>query len=67
MLHFVALGVGLAIVNGCVRTPPELTSRPLVDQPETPYYAVHIPQHDRDRRVSELLAAITQGGSDKTD
>lgn len=67
MLHFVALGVGLAIVNGCVRTPPELTSRPLVDQPETPYYAVHIPQHDRDPRVSELLAAITQGGSDKTD
>lgn len=67
MMHFVALGVGLAIVNGCVRTPPELTSRPLVDQPETSYYAVHVREHDRDPRIDDLLDAITRVDSATTD
>jgi DNA-binding transcriptional LysR family regulator len=39
MLHFVQLGVGVAVVNGCVRT--DLPSVPIVDLPAVPYYAIH--------------------------
>jgi DNA-binding transcriptional LysR family regulator len=56
--HFVALGVGLAVVNGCVRPAEGLISRPVVDLPEVPYYAAHRPASADDPRVEHLLARI---------
>jgi DNA-binding transcriptional LysR family regulator len=58
MLHFVALGVGLAVVNGCVRPPAGLIQREIVDLPPVPYHAVHLPGRDGDPRVAGLLSAI---------
>jgi DNA-binding transcriptional LysR family regulator len=58
MLHFVALGVGTAVVNGCVRLPPGLVGREITDLPRVPYQAVHLPGRDADPRVAGLLTAI---------
>ncbi|ALG05536.1 LysR family transcriptional regulator [Kibdelosporangium phytohabitans] len=58
MLHFVELGVGAAVVNGCVRT--DLATVPIVDLPPVPYYAIHRPGAPADRRVAQLLAQIRQ-------
>ncbi|MCW2912498.1 MAG: transcriptional regulator [Actinomycetia bacterium] len=58
MLHFVALGVGLAVVNGCVRPPAGLIQREIIDLPPVPYHAVHLPGRDGDPRVAGLLSAI---------
>jgi DNA-binding transcriptional LysR family regulator len=41
MLRFVALGVGLAIVNGCCRLPPGLVARPLAELPRVTYFVIH--------------------------
>ena len=57
-LHFVALGVGLSIVNGCVRPPAGFTSRPITDLPRVPYYAVHLPSRTDDARLAALLTAV---------
>ncbi|WP_019633944.1 LysR family transcriptional regulator [Actinomadura atramentaria] len=57
MLHFAALGVGPAVVNGCVRTPPGLVRREITDLPPVPYYAVRVPGRT-DPACAELLAAI---------
>lgn len=59
-LHFVTLGVGLSIVNGCVRPPTGFTSREIVDLPRAPYYAVHHPTRTTDERVAALLSAVQQ-------
>ncbi|MBI2394058.1 MAG: hypothetical protein HYV09_31090 [Deltaproteobacteria bacterium] len=40
-LHFVALGLGLAIVNGCCRLPRGLVGRPIVDLASVDYRVVH--------------------------
>ncbi|HEX6357401.1 LysR family transcriptional regulator [Actinophytocola sp.] len=60
-LHFVTLGVGLSIVNGCVRPPNGFTSREITDLPRVPYYAVHLPDRASDARLAELLTAIRLG------
>src|SRR5262245_42892138 len=60
-LHFVTLGVGLSIVNGCVRPPTGFTSREITDLPRVPYYAVHQPDRATDARLAELLSAIRLG------
>ncbi|GAB1508054.1 LysR family transcriptional regulator [Actinophytocola sp. KF-1] len=57
-LHFVSLGVGLSIVNGCVRPPAGFTSRPITDLPRVPYYAAHLPARTDDARLAALLAAV---------
>ncbi|MGB3437347.1 MAG: LysR family transcriptional regulator [Actinophytocola sp.] len=64
-LHFVALGVGLSIVNGCVHPPAGFTSRTITDLPRIPYYAVHLPSRTDDVRLVGLLAAVraSVGGS----
>ena len=59
-LHFVTLGVGLSIVNGCVRPPVGFTSRPITDLPRVPYYAVHLPARTDDARLADLLAAVRE-------
>lgn len=57
-LHFVTLGVGLSIVNGCVHPPAGFTSRAITDLPRVPYYAAHLPNRTDDARLAELLAAV---------
>jgi DNA-binding transcriptional LysR family regulator len=58
-LHFVTLGVGLSIVNGCVHPPAGFTSREITDLPRIPYYAAHLPTHTDDR-LAELLTAVRE-------
>lgn len=58
MLHFVSLGVGLAVVNGSVRPGRELVARPIEDLARVTYHAVHEPGALRNPRVVELLDAI---------
>ena len=40
MLRFVALGVGLAVVNGCVTAPEGVVTRPIDDLPDVRYSAI---------------------------
>lgn len=54
LLHFVGLGVGAAVVNGCVRT--EHVRIPIVDLPDVPYYAVH--RRPVEPRVTRLVEAM---------
>lgn len=37
MIHFVELGLGLAVVNACCRLPSTLTARPVLDLPPAQY------------------------------
>lgn len=57
-LHFVTLGVGLSIVNGCVRPPAGFTSREIIDLPRVQYYTVHHPTRTTDDRLASLLTTI---------
>jgi hypothetical protein len=57
MLHFVTLGVGLAVVNGCVRPTSGLTSREIRGLPSIPYYAAQLPGRE-DPHVGDILTAI---------
>ncbi|MBM7787140.1 LysR family transcriptional regulator [Tenggerimyces flavus] len=54
LLHFVGLGVGAAVVNGCVRT--KHVQLPIVDLPDVPYYAIH--RRPDDPRVARLVGAM---------
>ncbi|GAB2605286.1 LysR family transcriptional regulator [Paractinoplanes abujensis] len=56
--HFVTLGVGLAIVNGCVPVPRGLTAKPVTDLPSVTYHVVHRPEATDDPRVTALLDAF---------
>nr|WP_221374007.1 LysR family transcriptional regulator [Actinoplanes polyasparticus] len=56
--HFAALGVGLAIVNGCVPTPPGLVAKPITDLPSVTYHVVHQPSAVHDPRVAALLQRL---------
>jgi len=56
--HFVTLGVGLAIVNGCVPAPPGLVTRPVTDLPSVTYHVVHQPAALSDPRIAGLLDRI---------
>jgi DNA-binding transcriptional LysR family regulator len=58
MLHFVALGVGLAVVNGCVRPPAGLVQREITDLPAVPYHAVYLPGRADDPPVAGLLGTL---------
>lgn len=59
-LHFVALGVGVAVVNGCVRPPAGHVAREVAGLPGASYYAVRLPERAADPRVSALLAAVSR-------
>jgi len=56
--HFAALGVGLAVVNGCVPAPPGVVARPITDLPPVVYHVVHQPSALSDPRVAGLLDRI---------
>ena len=58
MMHFVGLGVGLAIVNGGCRVPPELVTKPLRELPGIRYHILERPdarQHAGTQALKELL------------
>ncbi|SNT63198.1 LysR substrate binding domain-containing protein [Asanoa hainanensis] len=56
--HFVALGVGLAVVNGRVPPPPGFVGRPVTDLPAVTYHPVHQPAAGSDARVAGQLERI---------
>jgi LysR family transcriptional regulator, low CO2-responsive transcriptional regulator len=45
--HFAALGLGAAVINGCVLPPEGLTAVPIRDLPSVRYWAVWRPERDR--------------------
>jgi DNA-binding transcriptional LysR family regulator len=57
-IHFVALGVGVTVVSGCVTPARGLITVPITDLPEVTYYAAHRPAMLDDPRVADLLDAI---------
>ncbi|MFC7532406.1 LysR family transcriptional regulator [Actinoplanes sp. GCM10030250] len=57
-LDFAALGVGLAIVAGCVQPAPGLVTRPVTDLPHVTFYAIHRPGALTDPRLADLLDRI---------
>ena len=58
MLRFVALGVGLAVVNGCVTTPDGVITRPIDDLPEVCYSAIFSPGAADRPEVAAVLDAL---------
>ncbi|GAB2584920.1 transcriptional regulator CynR [Paractinoplanes abujensis] len=60
-LDFAALGVGLAVVAGCVTPAPGLVTRPVTDLPRVIFHAIHRPGALEDPRVAGLLTAIRDG------
>ncbi|MET8154163.1 LysR family transcriptional regulator [Actinoplanes sp. NPDC049668] len=57
-LDFAALGVGLAVVAGCVQPPEGLVGRRITDLPRVTFHAIHRPGAMGDPRVADLLARI---------
>ncbi len=53
ILHFVGLGIGLAIVNGCCRLPPGLVAKPLEALPRVRYQVLR-------RAGSQLHAGVAE-------
>lgn len=64
MIHFVGLGVGLAIVNACCRIPKGLVARPLPQLPRMQYHVFHLQGIARNGPAAELRAALLAHGSD---
>ncbi|MFF5229760.1 LysR family transcriptional regulator [Dactylosporangium sp. NPDC000521] len=56
--QFVALGVGLAVVNGCVPPPAGVVARPVRDLPPITYHLVHQPAAMSDPRVTGIVQRI---------
>jgi DNA-binding transcriptional LysR family regulator len=56
LVHFADLGLGAAIVNGCVLPPAGLAVIPVSGLPAVRYWAAWRPQ--RETRISDLLAAL---------
>ncbi len=54
MLHFVGLGIGLAIVNGCCRLPPGLIAKPLEALPRVRYQVLRRAGSQPHAGVAEL-------------
>jgi DNA-binding transcriptional LysR family regulator len=52
-VHFAALGLGAAIINGCVGVPARLRAVPIVDLPKLRYWAAWRPS--RERALADLL------------
>jgi DNA-binding transcriptional LysR family regulator len=60
-LDFAALGVGLAVVAGCVRPAPGLVTRRVTDLPTVTFHAVHRPGALADARVADLFGRVRAG------
>ncbi|GAA3952168.1 LysR family transcriptional regulator [Actinoplanes auranticolor] len=59
-VHFAALGVGLAVVVGCIKPAPGAVAVPIADLPPVTYHAAYRREGEEDPRVAELLAAICE-------
>ncbi|GGN32571.1 DNA-binding transcriptional LysR family regulator [Actinoplanes campanulatus] len=59
-LDFASLGVGLAVVAGCVEPPPGLVARPITDLPRVTFHAIHRPGALDDPRVAELFTRVRE-------
>jgi DNA-binding transcriptional LysR family regulator len=57
-VHFAELGLGPAVVIGCVTPTPGLVAVPITDLPEVTYFAAHRPGALDDPRTAHLLTAI---------
>ncbi len=57
-IHFVALGLGLAVVNGCCRLPQGLVGRVVPGLPRVRYQAVHRPDAEGHGGLGALLTAL---------
>lgn len=63
MMRFVSLGVGLAIVNGCVTTPDGLVARPVIDLPSITYSVIQRKEAMSDDvrpRAARIERAVTR-------
>jgi DNA-binding transcriptional LysR family regulator len=58
MGRFVALGMGIAVVNGCVPAGDGVVTRPITDLPDVTYTALHRPGALDDPRVAAVLDAV---------
>jgi len=56
LVHFVALGLGATVVNGCVPAPPGLAGVPVTDLPDVGYWAAW--RSPRDLLVSDVLGLL---------
>jgi DNA-binding transcriptional LysR family regulator len=63
MIHFVGLGLGLAIVNGFCRTPPDLVTRPIDDLPRIHYFLINRTGVPAVPAVTQLRTALLQGAA----
>ncbi len=61
-IHFVALGLGLAIVNGCCRLPPALRGRPIAELAGVEYRAVFARSALSRREVQALRDTLAAHG-----
>lgn len=57
MLHFVKLGIGVAIVNACCRIPPGVSVRPLPELPSVQFHLFHA-KKPLSKPTAELKAAL---------
>ena len=57
-LHFAALGVGVALVNGCVEVPPGTVARPVKDLPAVTYSALFLKADQASPVVRRLLETV---------
>jgi DNA-binding transcriptional LysR family regulator len=64
MVHFVELGLGLAIVNGCTRIPATLVGRPIPELVPVEYRLVRGRGSEDHPGAAELLRQLRSHGSD---
>jgi DNA-binding transcriptional LysR family regulator len=63
MLHFVTLGVGIAVVNVCCRLPRGLVARPLPELPSRTYSVIRRRGVELEGATAELRRAILAHGA----
>jgi len=61
MLHFVKLGLGLAVVNSFCTIPRQLVAKPIKDLPQIHYYVFNLKGSVRRREVSLLKENLHSG------
>ncbi len=60
MLHFVSLGLGLAIVNDCCKIPSGLVSKPLKQLPGVQYHVFNLAGAAKEGPQAELKSLLSE-------